>query len=106
VHRAQSTGVYETLPNKKVRMPIPMRISSVPPTTWQRGSEGMRPTARWPPEQDFYYARLLLAGAGRVAILAEALCERGYPELARPRDERGVIGHFAVGVLAGTGWWL
>jgi hypothetical protein len=87
-------------------MPTPMQIPSVPPITWQRGSEGMRPTARRLPEQDSYYARLLSAGAGRTAIITRALRERGSPELTRPGDERGAFRYFAVGALAGTGWWL
>lgn len=64
----------------------------------------MRAKASWPPEQDFYSGRLLRAHAGRTAAIVEALRERQCPELARPQDERSIIGRFIVGVLAGTGW--
>jgi hypothetical protein len=68
--------------------------------------------ASWPPGQDFYFGRPLLAVIGRAVIIAEALRERGYPprsadaaaaQLARHQGEGGIIGRFAVGRLARTG---
>jgi hypothetical protein len=84
-------------------MPTAAQIPAVPPTTWLRGSEGMRAKASWPPERDFFAGRLLPAGAGRAAVIAEALPERGHRELATPREVRGIVGRFPVGVLAGAG---
>ena len=69
-------------------------------------------TVRWPAWAGFLYGRPLLAALGRAVVIAEELRECGYPrcvadvvaaQLARPQDRHGIIGRFAVGLLAGAG---
>lgn len=84
-------------------MPTAAQIPAVPPTIWLRGSERMSAKTSWPPERDFFAGRLLPAGARRVAVIAGSLPERRHRELATPREMRGIIGRFPVGVPAGAG---
>jgi hypothetical protein len=61
----------------------------------------------------FDFSRPFEVDIGRAAVIAEALREYGYPEctadmvtaeLARPNDERSIIGRFAADQLARAGW--
>jgi hypothetical protein len=83
-------------------MPTAAQIPAVAPTIWLRGCGRMRARASWQPERDFFAGRLLPAGAGRVAVIAESP-ERSHREPATPQEMRGIIGRFLVGVLAGAG---
>jgi hypothetical protein len=66
-----------------------------------------------PEEEEFDFGQPFEVDLGRAAVIAEALRECGYPdctadvvqaELARPGDERGVIGRFAADQLERAGW--
>jgi hypothetical protein len=61
----------------------------------------------------FDFSRPFEVDIGRAAVIAEALREYGYPqctaemvtaELAKPKDERNIIGRFAADQLARAGW--
>ena len=65
------------------------------------------------PGEQFDYCQPFEVDLGRAAVIAEGLRESGYPEctadvvtaeLARPQDERGVIGRFAADQLERAGW--
>lgn len=65
------------------------------------------------PGEEFDYRQPFEVDLGRAAVIAEGLRESGYPdctaeavtaELARPGDERGIIGRFAADALARYGW--
>jgi hypothetical protein len=65
------------------------------------------------PEEEFDYDQPFEVDLGRAAVIAEGLRECGYPdctveavnaELARPANERGVIGRFAADALERYGW--
>jgi hypothetical protein len=65
------------------------------------------------PAEQFDYRQPFEVDLGRAAVIAEGLRESGYPEctadvvtaeLARPQDQRGVIGRFAAGQLEKAGW--
>lgn len=94
-------------------MPTHGRISSRPRATWPHGSGDMRArTPSWPTGQDLYYGRPLYVVIGRTAIVARARREYGPPccvadvasaQLARPRGERGIVGHFAANWLFKAG---
>jgi hypothetical protein len=62
---------------------------------------------------EFDFARPFEIDLGRAAVIAEVLRECGYAsctadtvtaELARPDDQRTVIGRFAASALARAGW--
>ena len=62
---------------------------------------------------EFDFSRPFEVDIGRAAVIAEALREYGYAqctaetvtaELARPDDERSIIGRFAADQLARAGW--
>jgi hypothetical protein len=64
-------------------------------------------------EGGFDFSRPFEVDIGRAAVIAEALREYGYPlctaetvtaELARPDDDRSIIGRFAADQLARAGW--
>jgi hypothetical protein len=63
--------------------------------------------------REFSFARPFEIDLGRAAVIAEALRECGYApctadtvsaELARPDDQRTVIGRFAASALERAGW--
>ncbi|SRR5712691_3175369 len=65
------------------------------------------------PEEEFDFSQPFEVDLGRAAVIAEGLRESGFPlctadvvisELARPGDERGVIGRFAADQLERAGW--
>jgi hypothetical protein len=65
------------------------------------------------PEEEFDFGQPFEVDIGRAAIIAEGLREYGFPlctaavvtaELARPADQRGVIGRFAADQLQRAGW--
>jgi hypothetical protein len=65
------------------------------------------------PAEQFDYRQPFEVDLGRAAVIAEGLRESGYPEctadvvtaeLARPQDQRGVIGRFAADQLERAGW--
>lgn len=65
------------------------------------------------PEEDFDYSQPFEVDIGRAAVIAEALREFGSPyctanvvtaELAKPENERGMIGRFAADALQKAGW--
>ena len=64
-------------------------------------------------DQEFNFARPFEIDLGRAAVIAEALRECGYApctadtvtaELARPDDQRTIIGRFAASALQRAGW--
>jgi hypothetical protein len=66
-----------------------------------------------PADREFDFARPFEIDLGRAAVIAEALRECGYAsctadtvtaELARPGDQRTVIGRFAASALENAGW--
>ena len=73
----------------------------------------MRAAEQLPPGGEFDYRQPFTVDLGRAAVIAEALRGCGYPdctaeavtaELARPGDERSVIGRFAADALERHGW--
>ena len=65
------------------------------------------------PAEEFDYRGPFEVDLGRAAVIAEGLRESGYPEctadvviaeLARPDNQRGVIGRFAADQLERAGW--
>jgi len=64
-------------------------------------------------DREFSFARPFEIDLGRAAVIAEVLRECGYApctadtvsaELARPGDQRTVIGRFAASALERAGW--
>ncbi len=64
-------------------------------------------------DREFDFTRPFQIDLGRAAVIAEALRECGYAlctadtvtaELARPDDQRTVIGRFAASALERAGW--
>ncbi len=79
------------------------------------GTAGKHGDAGGSPEEGagFDFGQPFEVDLGRAAVIAEALRESGYPdctaeaviaELARPGDERGIIGRFAADALKRYGW--
>src|SRR5712691_8462967 len=91
---------------------------AVPRTSAARHAKAGVPPAGDPsagdlPEEEFDFSQPFEVDLGRAAVIAEGLRESGFPlctadvvisELARPGDERGVIGRFAADQLERAGW--